>query len=122
MSELITTVCTLGKPSLTVLAGEGGSGGAEVFFGTDMRVALAQSYFATIHPIGHSAIGKGRHSPKEISWLLGVDAFHLASRGVVDTVSSLSVSKDVSDLKRMELDFAKLVESAFSHIEEQTRI
>ncbi len=58
MSELITTVSTLSKPSLTVLAGEGGSGGAEVFFGSDFRVALAQSYFSTIHPIGHAAIIK----------------------------------------------------------------
>ncbi len=77
MSEVITRVSTLDKPSLTILAGEGGSGGAEVFFGTDMRIAVENAYFGTIHPIGHSAITKGKYSPKEIAWLLSLDAPHL---------------------------------------------
>jgi acetyl-CoA carboxylase carboxyl transferase subunit alpha len=58
MSELITTVSTLNKPTLTLLTGEGGSGGAEVLFGTDYRIALSDSCFSTIHPIGQSAILK----------------------------------------------------------------
>lgn len=123
MSELITTVCTLDKPSLTVLAGEGGSGGAEVFFGSDLRVALSRSYFSTIHPIGHSAISKGVHSPKELAWMLGVDAFHLAQKGVVDAVSSLSIEKNTGDLnmgvKKMALDLAQMFEACFVHIDQQ---
>ena len=58
MSELITTVATLNKPTITLLTGEGGSGGAEVFFGSDLRIALENSYFSTIHPFGQAAIGK----------------------------------------------------------------
>jgi hypothetical protein len=123
MSELITTVCTLGKPSVTVLAGEGGSGGAEVFFGSDMRLALSRSYFSTIHPIGHSAISKGTHSPKELAWMLGVDAFHLAKKGVVDAVSSLSIEKNTGDLnmgaKKMAHDLARMFETCFTHVENQ---
>jgi acetyl-CoA carboxylase alpha subunit len=80
MSQVITQVATLNKPTLTILTGEGGSGGAEVFFGTDLRIALPHTYFSTIHPIGHSAIIKGKFSPKEIVWRLGVDAPHLQSK------------------------------------------
>lgn len=80
MSQLITQVVTLDKPTLTILTGEGGSGGAEVFFGTDLRIALPNTYFSTIHPIGHSAIIKGRYSPQEIVWRLGVDAPHLQDK------------------------------------------
>lgn len=58
MSELISTVSTLNKPTLTILTGEGGSGGAEVIFGTDLRIALSNTCFSTIHPIGQSAILK----------------------------------------------------------------
>lgn len=123
MSELITNVCTHRKPSVTVLAGEGGSGGAEVFFGSDMRVALPRSYFSTIHPIGHSAISKGTHSPKELAWMLEVDAFHLAKKGVVDAVSSLSIEKNTGDsnmgAKKMAQDLARMLEASFEHVEKQ---
>ncbi|MBC7498063.1 ATP-grasp domain-containing protein [Candidatus Gracilibacteria bacterium] len=122
MSQLITQVVTLDKPTLTILTGEGGSGGAEVFFGTDLRIALPNAYFSTIHPIGHSAIIKGVYSPKEIAWRLGVDAPHLQEKGVIDAIANISLakseqqelSKEVGIIKRALSD---IITSSFVHIE-----
>ena len=96
MSELITRVSTINKPTLTILTGEGWSGGAEVLFWTDYRVALSNSCFSTIHPIGQSAILKWRYSPKEIAYLLAIDAPHLYNRGIIDAISKISLSKNTS--------------------------
>ena len=96
MSELITRVSTINKPTLTILTGEGWSGGAEVLFWTDYRVALSNTCFSTIHPIGQSAILKWRYSPKEIAYLLAIDAPHLYNRGIIDAISKISLSKNTS--------------------------
>lgn len=96
MSELISTVSTLNKPTLTILTGEGGSGGAEVLFGTDYRIALSNTCFSTIHPIGQSAILKWRYSPKEIAYLLAIDAPHLYGKWIIDAISKISITKSTS--------------------------
>ncbi len=115
MSELITRVSTIDKPTLTILAWEGGSGGAEVFFGTDMRIATKNAYFGTIHPIGHSAIMKGKYSPKEIAWLLSLDAPHLFKKWVIDAITKLSFKKDVS----IKDSLTSVIESSFATIEKK---
>ncbi|MBP9779625.1 ATP-grasp domain-containing protein [Candidatus Gracilibacteria bacterium] len=117
MSSVITHVSTLNKPTLTILAGEGGSGGAEVFFGTDLRVALPEAYYATIHPIGHSAILRGKYSPKEIVWMLGVDAPHLHKKGIIDHIVRLSLKKDVNSAGLLKQQLLEVLRSSFSLIE-----
>jgi acetyl/propionyl-CoA carboxylase alpha subunit len=118
MSEVITRVSTLNKPSITLLTWEGWSGGAEVFFWTDLQIALENAYLWTIHPIGHSAIKKWAHSPKEIAYMLGLDAPHLHKRGVVDCISSLSLRRDdnpSSLLIREQL--TQVIEAGFAEVE-----
>ena len=121
MSELITTVATLNKPTITLLTGEGGSGGAEVFFGSDLRIALENSYFSTIHPFGQAAIGKWRHSPKEIVWMLGVDAPHLYKRGVIDNISHLSLQREGSSPSNIQEQLSEVLASGFALIQEKIK-
>lgn len=117
MSELISTVSTLNKPTLTILTGEGGSGGAEVIFGTDLRIALSNTCFSTIHPIGQSAILKWRYSPKEIAYLLGIDAPHLYERWIIDAISKLSLSKSAT-VATLQQQIEEVLVSSFSLIEQ----
>ncbi|MBC7503576.1 ATP-grasp domain-containing protein [Candidatus Gracilibacteria bacterium] len=118
MSQLITRVVTLDKPTLTILTGEGGSGGAEVFFGTDLRIALPNAYLSTIHSIGHSAISKGKNSPQEIVWRLGVDAPHLQGKGVIDAIANISFAKsEKPEIGIVRQQLTDVIKSSFDHIE-----
>ncbi len=121
MSELITTVSTINKPTLTILTGEWWSGGAEVLFGSDYRIALSNTCFSTIHPIGQSAILKGRYSPKEIAYMLAIDAPHLYKRWIIDAISKVSLSKSTS-ASNIKQQLEEVLSASFQVIDKSVQL
>jgi len=89
-------------------------------FWTDLRIWLEKSYFATIHPIGHSAIRKWEYSPQEIVWLLGVDAPELYEKWVIDAVSKISLKKWETNENIVRAELSQMIENAFAFIEDKT--
>lgn len=134
VSEAIATnlreMAMLRTPTISIVVGEGGSGGALGIGVTDRVLMFENSYYSVITPEGCAAIlwKDGAAAPKAAA-ALKVSADHLETLGVIDEVipeptggahndpdqaaSALKyvVQKHLNDLRGLELD--KLVEMRY---------
>lgn len=120
----------LGVPSIAVVVGEGGSGGALGIGVTDRVLIFENSYYSVISPEGCAAIlWKDRAAAPLAAEALKLNADHLAKLGVVDEVIpepfggahndytaaarslKASLSKHLGDLVTLTTD--KLLESRY---------
>ncbi len=87
IARLFEAMLTTSSPILSVVTGEGGSGGALAFAAGDVLVAYAHSFFSVIGPEGAAQIlwrDAGRAS--EAARLLKVTAHDLKRLGIADAV------------------------------------
>ncbi|MDP3713429.1 MAG: carboxyl transferase domain-containing protein [Mycobacteriales bacterium] len=84
MGEALDAVLTCRSPTLSVVHGEGGSGGALAAAATDVVLLTDEAYFAAIGPEGASAAL--RRPPEECADLMGITPADLLRLGVADAV------------------------------------
>ncbi len=84
MGEALDALLTCPTPTLALVHGEGGSGGALAAAAGDVVLCTPDSYFAAIGPEGASAAL--RRPPQECAELLRLTPADLLSLGAVDAV------------------------------------
>ena len=114
MSEILTKVSTLTVPSMTILLWEWGSWWAEIFMGSDLRYALNDAYFSTIHPVWLSNIKKWAFSAKTIAWLQKLDTFNLYKYGIVDWVINTNAERKWNKISDFSRNIFKVVSQQFT--------
>ncbi len=106
ISHLIREFLTIPVPTMSIVLGEGGSGGALAIQYTDRRAQMDDAIYATAPPESLAAIIF--RDPTKIEEALGLlkpTAKDLKARGVIDTI--LPAPKDVDDVK----GFAEVIEA-----------
>ncbi len=87
IAESMLTMCRLKVPTITVVIGEGGSGGALAIGVADRIAILENAYYSVISPEGCAAIlWKDQSRVKEAAKALKLTARDLKELGVVDCV------------------------------------
>lgn len=89
ISDCLATMASLTVPTVSVVIGEGGSGGALALTVTDRILMLQNAIYAVTSPEGAAAIlYRDRGRAAEVAEALGVAAVDLHALGIVDTVVS----------------------------------
>jgi acetyl-CoA carboxylase carboxyltransferase component len=108
MGEALDAVLLCRAPTLALLHGEGGSGGALAAAATDVLLVTADSYFAAIGPEGASAAL--RRPARECADLMGITPADLVRLGVADAVGTpadlaprLAALREVDQSERLRL-------------------
>jgi len=87
IAENIRYLATLPVPVVTVITGEGGSGGALALAVADRVLALEHAVYSVISPEGCAAILWNRQDAAPLAAAaLGLDARELLGRGIVDAI------------------------------------
>jgi len=87
IAESLRTMATLRVPTIAVVIGEGGSGGALAIGAADRVLMLENSIYTVISPEGAAAIlWKDKDRVKEAAAALRLTAPHLLSLGLIDGV------------------------------------
>jgi acetyl-CoA carboxylase carboxyl transferase subunit beta len=87
ISDCLATMSSLTVPTVSVVIGEGGSGGALALTVADRILMLQNAMYAITSPEGAAAIlFRDRERAAEVAEALGVAAVDLFALGVVDTV------------------------------------
>lgn len=82
ISELMSSLSSAAVPTLSVVTGEGGSGGAMAFAATDRMVMQDDAVFEVIAPEGAASIlYRDASRAREIAELMGLGAASLRARG-----------------------------------------
>ncbi|MCW2613590.1 MAG: carboxyl transferase, partial [Frankiales bacterium] len=84
MGEALDALLTCPSPTVALVHGEGGSGGALAASAADLLLVTADSYFAAIGPEGASAAL--RRSPQECADLMGITPADLLALGAADAL------------------------------------
>ena len=87
ISECLTTMATLTTPSVSVIIGEGGSGGALALTWADRILMQQNAMYAITSPEGAAAIlFRDRERAPEVAEALGVSAGDILALGIIDGV------------------------------------
>ena len=89
IASSIETLLTLDVPVMTVITGEGGSGGALALATADRTIMLENSVYSVISPEGCAAIlwkEATKHTVPEAAEALGLTAETLQKHGLVDVI------------------------------------
>lgn len=87
ISECLTTMATLTTPSVSVVIGEGGSGGALALTWADRILMQQNAMYAITSPEGAAAIlFRDRERAPEVAEALGVSAGDILALGIIDGV------------------------------------
>lgn len=87
ISDCLATMASLRTPVVSVIIGEGGSGGALALTWADRILMQQNAMYAITSPEGAAAIlFRDRHRAPEVAEALGVSAGDLLSLGIIDAV------------------------------------
>ncbi len=87
ISDCLTTMASITTPSVSVVIGEGGSGGALALTWADRILMQQNAMYAITSPEGAAAIlFRDRERAPEVAEALGVSAGDLLSLGIIDAV------------------------------------
>ena len=87
ISDCLTTMATLTTPSVSVIIGEGGSGGALALTWADRILMQQNAMYAITSPEGAAAIlFRDRERAPEVAEALGVSAGDILALGIIDGV------------------------------------
>ncbi len=87
ISDCLATMASLHTPAVSVIIGEGGSGGALALTWADRILMQQNAMYAITSPEGAAAIlFRDRHRAPEVAEALGVSAGDLLSLGIIDAV------------------------------------
>ena len=109
IAEHLRTMATLKTPIISIIIGEGGSGGALALSLADRLIMMENSYFSVISPEGAASIlFKDSSMAQEAAKNLKLTATDLKSFGVVDNVirepegfSRFNMDDSVEDIRRV---------------------
>ncbi|MFH1754747.1 MAG: acetyl-CoA carboxylase carboxyltransferase subunit alpha, partial [Candidatus Latescibacterota bacterium] len=108
----------LGVPILSVVIGEGGSGGALALGVTDRILMLQYSIYAVISPEGCAAIlWKDQEKVKDAADALKLTAKHLLDMGIIDKVISEPDGGAHRDLKAMAAELKRVIYEELDYLE-----
>jgi acetyl-CoA carboxylase carboxyl transferase alpha subunit len=109
IAEHLRTMATLKTPIISIIIGEGGSGGALALSLADRLIMMENSYFSVISPEGAASIlFKDSSMAQEAAKNLKLTAADLKSFGIVDNVirepenfSRFNMDDSVEDIRRV---------------------
>jgi len=102
-------------PSISVVIGEGGSGGALALQVSDQRLMVSDAFYSVISPESCSAIlFRDNHHVREAMAVLKPDAEHVRRTGVVDTIVDWSGRVAIDDHTRAIALLADAVHAALA--------
>ena len=115
IAHLIKTFITLPMPTISVILGEGGSGGALAIQYTDRRAQMDDALYATAPPESMAAIiFRDPKRIKDALTILKPMAHELKELGVIDTV--IPAPHDVSDLNGFSKAIASYLERTLKEL------
>ena len=123
IASSIDTCLAIGVPLVSVVIGEGGSGGALAIASADRVYMLENSVYSVITPEGCASIlWKTAERASDAAEALGITAHRLKALGLVDKIVSEPVGGAHRDTKQMCANLKRALNDALRQDRKSTRL